>query len=156
MTKSLLGVTALVALVSLTGCASKPAAVACPALAVAPVISFTLDPAIAAQVSTATLCWADSCQKTLIRLLPHTASVPIACTTTPCPTTSGTSGVVGVPDLSANPRTVTVSLVYARENHVVDQQLPLTPKSVDPGNGCGPRIQPVTVAVGADGKAHAV
>lgn len=154
MSKSLLGAAALLALVSVTGCAAEQPAAACPEILVAPEISFTVDPEVAAQISTATLCWTDSCEKSLIRLLPHTLSVPIACTNQPCPKTSGNTGSVGVPDLSTTPRAVTVSLVYTPENHVVDQQLTLAPKAADRGH-CGPSVQGVAVVVGADGKAHA-
>lgn len=157
MTKSLLGAAVLLALVSVTGCAAEQPPKLCPADLMVPEISFTVDPSVAAHLSTATLCWTDSCDKPLIRLLPNTSSVPIACTSKPCPVTKGNSGSVGVADLQPKPRAVTVSLVYAPDDHVVNQQITLSPRPYKDPRGCpGPAAQPVAVVVGADGKAHAV
>jgi hypothetical protein len=155
MTKSLLGAAVLLALVSVTGCAAAEPPTACAASLEIPSISFTVDPAVAAHLSTATLCWTDSCEKPLIRLLPNTASVPIACTSKPCPVTKGNSGSAGVLDLAPTPRAMTVSLSYTPDDHVVNQQLTVTPRSGKDSHGCGPAAQGFAVVVGPDGKARA-
>lgn len=106
------------------------------------------------------VCWDGKCVTPELHLSPSSKTVGETCTGDSPDSVCGASAVptggkhayVPVPDLPAKPVTVTLKLADKAGKTVVDQQITVTPKMVEPnGPGCGTGGPQAGVVVAPDG-----